>query len=349
MSRPLLLASEKPAMILPCAGQPHSTLSSSSAAASALPAGSGRYLEIRYTALDFNAPEAIRFKYRLAGVDDEWIDAGPRRVAYYTNLRPGRYHFRVQATGKQGLRNENDATLAFTIQPFLRQTWWFRGSGLAGLLSGVVVFYRAHVRSIRERQRAEVTKSFHDRLAGKLSAIVKVADPESPAQKEGSKESLGRITQLAQAALRTLRQAISMNDPRADTLDGLVTQIIQDAEETLPPLRIGLRLDVPLEIPARPISPRVREEISLIASEAINNVVKHAQATTAWLRVRVQADEFVIEIEDDGGGFVLDLTDAGRERGLANMKTRAAAIRGRLEVHSAPGRGTTIRLTIPHL
>lgn len=103
---------------------------------------------------------------------------------------------------------------------------------------------------------------------------------------------------------------------------------------------------MPLIIPDHPVSPQVREEVSLIASEAINNVVKHAQATTVWLRVQIHANLVVVEIEDDGKGFSPDLPHATGEHGLANMQSRAAAICAQLEIISAPGHGTTLRLTV---
>ena len=100
-----------------------------------LPAGS-RDFEVVYTALSFTASERVRFKYRLEGFDKDWVDAGPRRVAYYTNLTPGRYVFDVKAANDDGVWNETGASLAFVLRPRFYQTVWF---GIACALGLVLV------------------------------------------------------------------------------------------------------------------------------------------------------------------------------------------------------------------
>jgi signal transduction histidine kinase/ligand-binding sensor domain-containing protein/CheY-like chemotaxis protein len=122
-------------------------------AALVAPPGKGD-LEFRYTALSFRDPGSIRFRYRLDGFDDEWIDAGARRTAYYTNIPPGRYRFHVQATDGRAWSTLATASLGLELQPSFHQTWLFYflcsvGAGL--LLTGLVAW---RVRQIRARERA---------------------------------------------------------------------------------------------------------------------------------------------------------------------------------------------------
>ena len=90
---------------------------------SRIPAGS--HLEFHYTALSFLFPERVRFRYMLEGFDREWVDAGARRVAYYTNLPPGSYRFRVAASNGDGIWSESKASFAFELSPRFYQTIWF--------------------------------------------------------------------------------------------------------------------------------------------------------------------------------------------------------------------------------
>jgi signal transduction histidine kinase len=118
-----------------------------------IPAGKTN-IEIRYTALNFYAPEKVRFKYRLEGVDDAWIDAGTRREVFYTNLAPREYSFRVLACNSDGVWNELGAELRFRIEPFWYQTLWFKV--LCVLLACVGLFLLYRYRTWRLRARAQI-------------------------------------------------------------------------------------------------------------------------------------------------------------------------------------------------
>ncbi len=118
-----------------------------------------RKLGFRYTALSLAAPEACRFRYRLDGFDAGWNEAGAERVAYYTNLPPGHYIFRVQATNTEGVWTRVDAGLAFTLRPFFYQTKWFWGlvaAGSLGLIWGTVYGWRQRWKRRLARTEADL-------------------------------------------------------------------------------------------------------------------------------------------------------------------------------------------------
>ena len=100
---------------------------------SVFPPGPGA-LEFRYTALALRNPDRVRFRYRLEGFDKQWVDAGTRRVAYYTNTPPGRYRFQVTASNEDGVWSEQGATAAFRLRPHLHQTPWFLAVCAVGVL-----------------------------------------------------------------------------------------------------------------------------------------------------------------------------------------------------------------------
>ncbi|MBI2838254.1 MAG: response regulator [Acidobacteria bacterium] len=139
-------------------------------------------LEIHYTALSFLSPERVRFKYKLEGFDKGWVETGSRRVAYYTNMPPGRYKFRVIACNNDGLWNEQGGMLDFTLLPHIWQTRWF--VALCGLLLGGVILsaYRVRVARLRERER-ELTRRVEDRTRDLLRAEAEARQAREAAER----------------------------------------------------------------------------------------------------------------------------------------------------------------------
>jgi signal transduction histidine kinase/ligand-binding sensor domain-containing protein/CheY-like chemotaxis protein len=115
-------------------------------------AGRGEF-EFHYAGLSFAAPQKMRFKYRLVGFDTDWIDAGTRRVAYYTNMPPGAYTFEVIASNNDGVWNERGATFQFYLKPHFYQTYWFYAFGLMFLVLVGTAAYRLRVRGLRKREK----------------------------------------------------------------------------------------------------------------------------------------------------------------------------------------------------
>src|SRR5882762_2128116 len=112
-----------------------------------------RDLEIDYTALSFIAPQKVRFRYKLEGHDSEWQDPGTRRQAFYADLRPGKYRFRVMACNNDGVWNEEGATLAFSLAPAWHQTWWFRGVSLAVFLALLWALYQWRIQQVQRQEK----------------------------------------------------------------------------------------------------------------------------------------------------------------------------------------------------
>ncbi len=112
-----------------------------------------RDLQIDYTALSFVAPQKVRFRYKLEGRDSEWQDPGTRREAFYADLRPGNYRFRVMACNNDGVWNEEGATLAFSLAAAWYQTWWFRGASLVVFLALLLAFYRWRIHQVKRQEK----------------------------------------------------------------------------------------------------------------------------------------------------------------------------------------------------
>jgi len=345
-------------------------------------------LEFQYAALDFAAPEKEHFEYRLEGVDAGWINAGTRRVAYYNNLAPGRYRFEVKACNKDGVWNQAEASLVIILQPHYWQTLWFRGLLGFAIIGGVCgsVLYAARRRMQRqlilleqqqavEKERGRIAKDMHDQLGagltqiGLLGEFARRAVGKVAGQTQNSQLStINSICDTARELAQTLDEIVWMVNPRNDTLNKLGLYLAAYVEEFFQATPIRCRLDIPPGLPSLPLSAELRHNLFLTVKEALNNIVKHSQASEVRVRLALEDSTLAIDLEDNGIGiqaprakcqvpsamnpepFVVSpatshVSPSGN--GLSNMKERIEEIGGTFEVTSQPNDGTRIRLRIP--
>jgi signal transduction histidine kinase/ligand-binding sensor domain-containing protein len=320
-----------------------------------------RQLEFDFTALSFDAPENVRFRYRLENFDDQWIEAGTERTASYTRLPAGAYRFQVTACNSDGVWNETGAAVAFTLEPYFWQTWWFRAVLLVGFTS--LVFALARFVSFRrlqhklraleqesalERERARIARDIHDDLGSRLTKIVLLsglaARERTAPEKAGAR--VWEISETARQLIKSLDETVWAVNPRNDTLPHLIDYVGQFAVNFLRTAEILCHVDLPHAPPQRPMPADVRHNLFLAVKEALNNVVRHARATAAWLRVTVTEESLTIVIEDNGQGLAEGASET-EGNGLRNLRQRMAQIRGRFEITSQPGAGTRVTLSIP--
>ena len=326
--------------------------------ATRLEPGRGSVLEIHYTANSLVAPEKVRFKYCLDGCDKKWVPAGTRRVAYYTNLRPGHYTFQVTACNNHGIWSNTGARFAFYLAPHFYQTWPFYAlCGLAVILIG----YGMHwirlgvVRKIErlerlhalEKERARIANEMHDDLGASLTQIAllgELANRDLP-QADRAGQHIQQILATAREVFRAMDEIVWAINPKHDTLASLVAYLSKYSQDYLRPAGIRCRLDLPPDVPSRPLTSDARHNLFLTVKETLNNIAKHAAATEVWFRVSLDATRCVISIEDNGRGFPVGATRAGGN-GLSNMKERLATIGGELKLESRPGGGTKLQLLV---
>ena len=320
-----------------------------------------RRLEFQYTGLNFSAPEKLRFRHRLEGVDAEWVDTGGQREASYDQLAHGNYTFGVQACNREGVWNQAGDTLAFTVLPYFWQTGWFTGLFLVtfGGTVGWTVRYalrRRHQRQLEivqqlhahERERTRIARDIHDDLGGSLTEIgylgaLAVRDSQSLAE---AREQLGRIMDRTRELARRLDETVWAVNPKNDSLSHLATYVCHFAREFLEPTGIRCRLDVAPNLPEVTLSTEMRHSVFLVIKEALNNSVKHSAATELKLRLAVTDGVMIIEVSDNGRGFAVEARqDAGN--GLRNMAARMEEIGGQFQLRSLPAQGATVCLHLP--
>ncbi len=325
-----------------------------------LPPGRGAWA-LDYTALNFLAPEKCRFKYRLEGVDPDWVEAGSRRTAYYNNISPGRHRFRVIACNSDGVWNESGASLAIELLPHFWETWWFRGVGLlviVAVASGNALYLtrRRMQRNLElleqrhalEKERARIAKDMHDQIGAGLTQVGLLG--ELVKRQAGNPQRLqalaGKICEVTREQAQTLDEIVWAVDPKNDVLNSLAAYLAVYVEEIFRMTGIRCRLDIPPGLPPCPVSAELRHNLFLTVKEALNNILKHAGASEVRVRLAVNGFLLSVLIEDNGKGF--STVEAGRlGNGLANMRERIEAMGGRFELSSRPGEGARVSFQVP--
>ena len=326
-------------------------------------------IEFRYTGLGLDAPERIRFRYRLEGLDNDWVDAGSRREARYNYVPPGDYQFRVASCNGDGVWADSESGVALTVLRRFWQTWWFLTSAGVCLMASVVGTARLmerrklqrHLKRLEqeralERERTRIAQDLHDEMGAKLCRISFLSEHarRGTLQPRELQEQIASISDASREVLHSLDEIVWAVNPQNDTLEHVASYIGQYAEEYFQMTGIECELDIPTQLPRHPLSSQIRHHLFLAAHEALTNILKHSGATRARVSMACAGDLFEITISDNGRAFDLSCIEAKTESaagaagdGLTNMSQRLADIGGSCHIQSAPGQGTTIRFAMP--
>jgi ligand-binding sensor domain-containing protein/signal transduction histidine kinase len=326
-----------------------------------LTVGAGRSrFEFRYTALSFIAPQKVRFRYKLVGFDRDWIDAGSRRTAYYTNLPPGSYSFRVLACNNDGVWNETGAAVEFRLRPHFYQTYWFYFALLLGLGLLVLQIYRWRLRQVELRfdavlaERGRIAREIHDTLAQGLVGIsvqLELVNRLLASSVESARSQLDQARSLVRESLTEARSSIwDLRSQAAETED-LATRLSHLAARATEGSVPRIKMKSKISGVYRPIAPRTEAELLKIAQEAVTNAVRHAKPSHIEIVLRFGARDLQMTIQDDGCGFdgQPHPQSSGPEGhfGLTGMRERAEEIGGTFAVESAVGKGTQVAVQVP--
>jgi len=321
----------------------------------AVPAGTKR-VGIDYTAVALTQPNRVRFRYRLDGFDTEWVQAGTRRSAYYTNLPPREYRFVVEASTEEDGWTGSPASLTFNVRPAFYQTGWFYG--LCALVVGAAVAgtWRLRVRLVRREysavlaERARLSREIHDTLLQSLVGVALQLDGLSHgvcAASAEARDTLVRTRLRVEAYVREARQSIL--DLRSPVLDTLT---LADALREIGRDVAGdSQLQFSLSVAGKPrrCAARLENELLRIGHEAMVNAARHAQARHIHLDLRFDPDAVVLKVQDDGRGFTPQAVKGQGEAhyGLASMRERAENLGGRFSISPSPSGGTEVEAVVP--
>jgi signal transduction histidine kinase/ligand-binding sensor domain-containing protein len=323
-----------------------------------------QHIDIDYTALSLVAPEKNQFRFKLEGYDHSWRDVGNRRQAFYTNLPPRNYRFRVIACNNTGVWNEAGATLDFVIPPAWYQTNWFRVACAVAFLAILWGMYELRIRQLaaqfnmrleeRVNERTRIARDLHDTMLQTFQGVL--------LKFHGVTYMLDR----PEAALKTLEETIvqaqqAVNEGR-EAVQGLrsSTVIANDLARAFATLgeELAAKQDshnpvafqVEVEGETRDLHPILRDEVYRIGCEAMRNAFQHSGAARIEVRIHYDDRHFRVCIRDNGKGIDPTVLDAGVREGhygLPGMHERAKLAGGRLVVRSEVNSGTEAEIIIP--
>ncbi|MGC4083438.1 MAG: histidine kinase [Vicinamibacterales bacterium] len=319
-----------------------------------LPPGTSK-VQIFYTAPELTSPLKTRFRYRLEGFDDDWVDAGTRREALYTNLPPRDYVFRVAVNQDDGRWSETEATFAFTLHPRFYQTWWFYllvAATLAALTWGA---WQLRIRQLRRQfslvlsERVRLSRELHDTLLQSLVGVALEFDAVSKsldASPATARERVIKIREQVEEYIREARRSIwSLRSPALDTGD-LIDALKDGAERARAGSSVAFTFEQTGE--RRRLPSNIEHQLLRIGQEAMLNAVRHSGGTAITMRLHYDQDRVMLTIIDNGHGFDAVRAAEGTtdHYGLTTMKERAQQAGGQLTITSVPGRGTTVEAVI---
>jgi signal transduction histidine kinase/ligand-binding sensor domain-containing protein len=319
--------------------------------------------EIEYTALSFINSANLRFKYKLEGLDHDWVEAGTRRTAYYSYVPPGDYTFTVIAANRDGVWNTEGKGVRITVLPPFYRTWWFLISITLATGGAVFAAFKSRVAQLERRQAAQqvfarqllesqegerkrIAAELHDSLAQNLLVIKNRAQLQAMTlADEQAREQFVEISDAVSQTLEEVRTiSYDLRPPHLDQL-GLRTALVAMIEKVCASSTIQFTHAVDeLDGIFQP-----GDEITLyrIVQECLNNILRHSGATKMALNIVVDAGELALTIRDNGRGFTLDEETRRRAGlGLQGIAERVRILGGTHAIESALGQGTTVTLRI---
>ncbi len=329
-------------------------------------------LEIHYTGLSFIKPERVRFRYRLAGVDRDWVEAGDRRTAYYSYLPPGTYIFTVVAANSDGVWDTRGRSLQLVVLPPFWRTWWFIALAVLSVAGSAALLYTRRVSLLKRahgarqaaqeaftRQLIESQESERKRIAGELHdglgqsliliknhALVGLDIPESEGIARGEFREISEATSQAINEIKEI--AYDLRPYQLDRL-GLTKALAALLKKVSASSAVEFSADI--DRLDGVFSKESEIHLYRIVQESLNNIIKHSGAERASVLIKRDGRGLHVRIEDNGRGFNPAADDAGeadsqRGFGLVGISERAHMLGGEYAIHSTPGAGTVVTLRL---
>jgi ligand-binding sensor domain-containing protein/two-component sensor histidine kinase len=308
------------------------------------------FITIEFAAPQYISKKQVLYQYRMPGTIDHWINLGYEHKVSFSNLAAGSYHFEVRASHKPGIWFKNTANLSFEVlPPFWKKIWFYAGLALA---AGGIVFaiYRYRINEITKRQdiRNKIAQDLHDNIGSTLSSISvysQVAKIYQQTQKqEELKQALEKISTTSSEMINEISDIVWTINPRNDSMPVMLQRMESFARPLLGAVGVDLQFKIDAAVKNLHLNMTQRKNFYLIFKEAVNNVLKYAQANALTVAIFQQERSLVMEIKDNGIGFDPAVADGN---GLQNMIVRAREMNGICQISSAPGKGSSLLVKFP--
>ena len=311
-------------------------------------------VEFHFGVVLLRSQERVRFRYMLDSFDKDWSKPSLGRIAYYTNLPPGTYHFRVAAFELSNPEQLVETSFEIVQKPHFYRTPWFVAACVLLLAFVVWTIYEIRLTQLRARFRAvlkernRLAREMHDTLIQGCASVSALLEAHSSMGHNA--DSSGQLLEYAREQLRTTideaRQAVGDLRQSADHASDLIPLVEKMSE------RVSHEFGVPITCrtsgKAFVLDQATMHDLLMITREALYNSVRHGQPNRVEVTVSFDADHSGVEVRDDGKGFQTAAPSNGANHyGLIGMKERVERLSGKFTVNSQLGIGTTVLIHIP--
>jgi signal transduction histidine kinase len=297
--------------------------------------------------MNYHNPTQNQYYCKLEGVDKDWKYVGNTGQAQYASLAPGKYIFRAKGFSSTGVEGKNEDFIVITILPPFWKTWWFISGSFALALFLIYWGYRYKLNAAltRERLRTKISTDLHDDLGATLSSISILSElVETKVKEEGTFEMITEIRNGAQSMMEKMDDIVWGINPDNDSLGKLILRIKRFAAQLFEAKNIDYSFEIQNHIDQLDLSMEHRQHLYLIMKESINNLVKHAMATSAIIRINYEHGLLTIVIADNGKGFALESIREGN--GLRSIRKRSSNLGAALAIESTAGHGSKVSLQV---
>lgn len=322
-------------------------------------------LLLEYAALEYSDPARNTFRYRLLGLDSNWVEANDARFARFVNLDAGDYTFQLKAANNDGVWNSIPHELRITITPPFWQTTWFIISVIVvGLLLVVVTvryYFRRQVQTqtreftlkqsarmnaiieTEERERKRIAEELHDGLGQLLStARLNISGVESPLPEKDAQLWKNSLALLDEACSEV--RSISHNMmPGALIRSGLIEAVNDLANKISDSGKIQVAFNTELE---QRFPETVEIAVYRIVQEILNNMIRHSGADKITIDMEIVNERLQLQIADNGRSFDVSTIASSEGIGWKNIYSRVEILNGEIDVKSEKGKGTSVFLSV---
>ena len=319
-------------------------------------------ITFEFAALDYTSPAKNQYAYKLEGFHDGWTytDAN-HRLAFYTNLDPGKYTFKVIGSNCDGVWNKAGTSINIIILPPWWATWWFRAVAIIFFLSGLIFLYKLRVNHLKlekirheefskkliesqEGERKRIAGELHDSLGQNLMIIYNEIQQFFQKNKSVPKD-LENLAPDVKETIEEVREiARNLHPYQIDQL-GLTKAVKSIIKKLSNSTKINF--DSNIEFIDNLLPSEQWIHIYRIVQEALTNIIKHSGATEVIIELKKEGENIFMLIKDNGVGIKSIFEKTKNGFGLENLKERARLLDAKLEISSSNLQGVKVEITIP--
>ncbi len=315
------------------------------------------HLTFHFSAIDWSAPDKIKYSYQLIGTDESWSSPSSNTFTDYRNLRHGHYELQVKAIGRSQVWTK-PFSYSFTILPPWWLTWWFKS--LLGLILFAIIFliarfiYRYQLRkqkAILEKQlavqfeRQRISSEMHDDIGAGLSGIKLMTEmAKMKSNDEANTSEIEKIYQSVGDISSKMKEVIWSLNTENDSLSSLIAYLQKQARQMMENYPGKFFMTTPEIIPEIKISGEARRHIHLLIKEALHNIIKHSGADQIELTVSCD-DKLKFVVADNGKGMDTAINNE-TGNGMKNMRKRIQQLNGILFIESNNGLKLTFEIPL---